>query len=172
MKKGIILTIAGFTFLAGCGHQEQNAPITPKWPGAAYHIAFDTQASKPNPSGVTIPAIKFTANPEALERRACLVVRIDDAGAAKNKPLMNQLVMGPVDINGAAGALPADYMDEADKGLASLLESYGIKGKIKISVMLVRSSISAQPGDDEINEKRLSDWLPTDLVVTKGHTGR
>jgi hypothetical protein len=68
-------------------------------------------------------------------------------------------------IQGAEGALPADYMDETDTELASLLEGYGPKGKIKISVLLARSSIGSRPEDGEINQMRLSDWLPTELVV-------
>jgi predicted transposase YbfD/YdcC len=80
VRKGIILAIGGLALLAGCGNQgdkASNVPVTPKWKGAPYHIAFDTQAAKPNPAGVTIPVIKYTANPEALEKRATLVVRFD-----------------------------------------------------------------------------------------------
>ena len=124
MRKGIILAIGGLAFLAGCGNQGDKAsgiPVTPKWKGAPYHLAFDTQAAKPNPAGITIPAIKYTANPDALERRAALVVRIDTSGVTKNGPIMDQMIMGAVDISGAEGTLPADYMDAADKGLARLL---------------------------------------------------
>jgi hypothetical protein len=85
---------------------------------------------------------------------------------------MDQMIMAPVDISGADGALPADYMDAADQGLAKLLGAYGMKGKIKVRVLLAQSSISSHAGDDEINEKRLSDWLPIDLDYKGPHRGR
>lgn len=172
LRKSIILAIGGLTLLAGCGNQgdkASNIPIKPKWQGAPYHIAFDTQASKPNPAGVTIPAIKYTANPDALEKRASLVVKFDTSGATKQGPMMNQMIMAPVDISGAEGSLPADYMDEADKGLSRFLGAYCIKGKIKISVALARSSLSSQAGDAEVDAKRLSDWLPIEIVFKNPH---
>ena len=176
MKKGIILAlglaIGGAALLTGCKSQQYNIPIQPKWQGAPYHISFDTQATKPSPAGITIPIIKYTANPDAVERRATLVMRIEPVGAAKDRPMMNQIVMGAVDMHGAEGALPADYMEEADKGLVSLLDAYGIKGKVKVSVLLAKSSINSQPGEDEINEKRLSDWLPAELDFKKPHRTR
>jgi hypothetical protein len=167
VRKGIILAIGGLALLAGCGNQgdkASNIPVKPKWPGVPYHIAFDTQAAKPNPAGVTIPAIKYTANPEALERRASLVVRFDASGVKKDQPIMDQMIIGPFDISGAEGAVPADYMDLADKGLARLLGAYCMKGKVKISVALARSSLAPQAGDAEISQKRLSDWLPIEVV--------
>lgn len=169
VKKGIIFAIGALAFLAGCKDQSgtENVPAQPKWQGEPYHLAFDTATIKPDPSGVTIPTIKYTANPDALVRRASLIVRFDTAGAKTNGPVMDQMIMAPVDISGAEGALPADYMDAADKGLAHLVGAYNIKGKIKISVLLARSSISSQASDDEINDKRLSDWRPTELVFKK-----
>jgi len=156
LRKRIIVAIGGLALLAGCGNQgdkPSNVPAAPKWQGAAYHIAFDTQATKPNPAGITIPVIKYTANPEALERRASLVVRFDTSGATKKGPMMDQMIMGPVDIPSAEGTLPADYM----------------KGKIKLSVALARSSLSNQAGEDEVNTKRLSDWLPIEIVSKNAH---
>jgi hypothetical protein len=35
--------------------------------------------------------------------------------------------------------------------------------------MLVRSSLAPQAGDAEINQKRLSDWLPIDVVFKNPH---
>ncbi len=168
LKKCILLAagvaMGGLTLLAGCGNQNKYAiPVKPTWQGPPYHIAFDTQATKPNPSGITIPVIKYAANPEAVVNRAALVVRIEPLGAAKNRQIMNQMVMGAFNIDGAAGVLPADYMDSADKALASLLEGYGIQGKIKVSVLLAESSISSQPGDAEISQMSLSGWLSTDV---------
>ncbi len=172
MKNGIILAFGGLAFLAGCGNQgnqASNVPTQPKWQGAPYHIALDTQAAKPNPAGITIPDIKYTANPDALVRRASLVVRFDASGVKRDQPVMDQMIMAPVDISGAEGSLPADYMDAADQGLAKLLGAYGMKGKIKVTVLLAQSSITSHAGDDEINAKRLSDWLPIELVFKGSH---
>jgi hypothetical protein len=173
VKKGIILVIGGLLFLAGCGKQESyDIPVQPKWQGLPYRLAFDTAAAKTNSAGVVIPAIKYTANPDALVTRASLVVRFDTSGAKTDQPVMDQMIMAPVDISGAQGTLPAEYMDAANKGLSKLLTAYGMKGKIKISVLLARSSISSQASDDEINTKRLSDWLPTELALKTTHTAR
>jgi hypothetical protein len=172
LRTGIIVALGGLAFLAGCGNQgdkASNVPAKPKWPGAAYHIAFDTKATKPNPAGVTIPAVKYTANPEALEKRASLVVRFDLSGAKKDGPIINQMIMGAVDIAGAEGTLPEDYMNLADKGLSTFLGAYCIKGKTKLSVALARSSISSQAGDAEVDAKRLSDWLPIEVVFKNPH---
>ena len=50
--------------------------------------------------------------------------------------------------------LPAEYMDAADKGLATFLKAYCMKGKVKLTVALARSSLSSRPGDAELNNKR------------------
>lgn len=173
MKIVILLAIAGFGLLVGCGSEGNKAtgvPATPKWKGAPYRIAFTAQAAKPNPAGVTIPAIKFTADPESVEKRALLVMHFETPGTAGNEPVVNQIVMAPFDISGTEGALPADYMDLADKDLASLLGAYCIKGKMKISVALVRSSLtSSHPSDAELDAKRMSDWLPIEVVFKNPH---
>jgi hypothetical protein len=172
LRKTILLAIGGLLFLAGCGNQGDKAagiPVGPKWKGAPYRISFDTQSAKPNPSGLTIPTIKFTANPDALERRATLVVRFDSAGAKTTQQVMDQMIMAPVDISGAEGALPDDYMALTDKGLARLLGAYCMKGKVKLTVALARSSLSPQAGEAEINEKRLSDWLPIEVLFKNPH---
>ena len=170
MRKGIILAIGGLAFLAGCGNQQAyKVSVEPGWKGAPYRIALDAQAAKPNPTGVTLPAIKYTANPDALERRALLVVRIDTSGVTKSGPLMDQMIMPPVDIAGAEGVLPADYMNLADKNLSTLLGAYCIKGKVKISVALARSSLIPQAVDAEVDAKRLSDWMPIEVVFKNPH---
>lgn len=174
MRKGIILTIGGLALLAGCdqGNKASNVPLEPKWKGAAYHIAFDAPPAKPNPAGITIPAVKYTANPEALENRAKLIVRFDSSQLTKNTdngPINNQLIMAPVDIRGAEGALPADYMDAASKDLSRFFGAYCAKGKIKISLALARSSLGSQPTDAEIDAKRLSDWLPIEVEFKNPH---
>jgi hypothetical protein len=166
-----MLAIGGLALLAGCENQgnKSNIPLEPKWKGAPYHIVFDTQAAKPNPAGVTIPGIKFTANPDALEKRATLVVRFDASSVTKQGPIANQMVMPAVDISGAEGALPADYMDLADKELAKYLGAYCVKGKIKITVAIARSSLTNQAGEAELNAKLLSDWLPVEVVFKNPH---
>jgi hypothetical protein len=169
LRKGVILTFAGLVLLAGCGNNGGTAakvPAKPKWQGARYHISFDTPPAKPNPAGVTIPAIKFVANPDdEFETRASLVVRFDSSAVTKHEgPMMNQMIMAPVDIHGAEGTLPPDYMDIANRDLSKFLAAYCMKGKVKLSVALARSSLSNQAKDAEIDAKRLSDWLPIEVV--------
>jgi hypothetical protein len=168
VKKGIILAIGlaigGLGLLAGCKSQGDNAagiPVGPKWKGAPYRLALDAQPAKP---GVLVPAIKFTANPDALEKRAILAVRSDSVGDTKYTPPSNTIFMYPTDIAGAEGALPADYMAAANKQVAQYLTTYCIKGKVKISVALVRSSLSIGAGADEVDTKRMSDWMPIEVV--------
>ncbi len=175
MRKGIILAISGLAFLAGCGNQgdkASNIPVTPKWKGAPYRLAFDSKAAKPDAAGVTIPAINYTANPEDLETRASLVVRFDASGASGKKadqPIMDQIIVGPFDISGTEGAVPADNMDLANKGLARLLSAYSMKGKVKVNVALARSSLAPQAADSEVESKRLSDWLPIEVAFKNPH---
>ena len=171
MRKGILLAIAGLALIAGCGSPEDKPgiPIAPKWKGAPYRITFDTKAApKPNPTGVTIPEIKFTANPEALETRATLVLRFEAAAGSKG-PTQNRMIAPPVDIHGEEGALPADYMDRTSKGLSTFLGAYCVKGKVKVSVALARSSLNPQANDSEVDAKRLSDWIPIDLDFKNPH---
>jgi hypothetical protein len=167
MRKGIILAMGGLALLAGCGNQQNkasNAPAEPKWKGAPYRIALDEKTAKPSPAGVTIPAIKFVANPDALEKRAVFVIRFDDLGATKSQPPMNKMVLAPIDISGTEGSLPADYLGAADKDLGNFLTAYCVKGKVKLSVALARSSVSYQAPDAEVDAKRLSDWMPIEVV--------
>ena len=84
---------------------------------------------------------------------------------------MDQIIMGAVDIPGTDGALPADYMDATDQGVATLLEEYCVKGNVKITVALTQSSLSSTAGDGEIDEKRITDWLPVSLVFKNPHPG-
>jgi hypothetical protein len=166
-----MLAMAALTLVAGCdmGNNAAKAPAKPKWPGAAYHLSFDTKDVKPNAAGVTIPDIKYTANPAALESRATLVVRFDASAVKKDGPVSNQMVMGPVDIPNAEGALPAEYMDAADKGLATFLKAYCLHGKIKLTVALARSSLSSRPAESELNNKRISDWMPIEVDFKNPH---
>ena len=169
MRKGIFLAIGGLVLLAGCGEADKGPgiPVGPKWKGAPYRLAFDTKAGKPNPAGVTLPGVKYTANPEALENRAMLVVRFD--APAKSGPVANQMISAPVDIHGDEGALPADYVDRASKGLSTFLGAYCVNGKVNISVALARSSLNPQGSKDEVDAKRLSDWLPVEVSYKNPH---
>ena len=171
MKTKFMLAMTGLLLLMGCGAADNapKVPPKPKWPGAAYHISFDTQATKPNPSGVTIPAVKYSANPAALEKRITLVVRFNTSSVKKDGPISNQMVMAPVDISGAEGVLPAEYMDAADKGLSTFLKAYCLHGKVKLTVALARSSLSNRPGDAELNNKRISDWMPIEVDFKNPH---
>lgn len=174
VKKGILVAIGGLAFLAGCNNQNSNytMKVQPKWQGAPYHIAFGAPPAKPNPAGITIPDVKYTANPDMLENRACLVVRFDPpAGVGDGQTVMNQVIMGPVDIKGAAGMLDPDYMGAADQALAHLLSVYKIKGKVKVSVLLARPLLS-NAGASQIQENSLSDWVATDLDYKAGHAKR
>ena len=174
MRKGILVAIGGLAFLAGCGNQGDKAsgiPVEPKWKGPAYRLVFDAKAAKPSPEGITLPAIDFTANPDALERRATLVVRYDSSGVKTDNLIVNQIILAPFDVPGAQGTLPADYMELADKGLAQLTGAYCMKGKVKVTVALARSSLSPRAADAEINEKRLSDWVTTEVVINNPKKG-
>jgi hypothetical protein len=174
VKKTIFLAIGGLAFLAGCGNQGDKAPgipVTPKWKGLPYRLAFDTKAPKPTPDSITLPAINFTANPEALEKRATLIVRYDSSGVKTDKLIVNQMIMGPVNISGEQGTLPADYIEEANKGLTQLTGAYCMAGKVKVSAALEWSSLSPQAGGDEINQKRLSDWVTTEVPIEKPKKG-
>jgi len=171
-KEIVILALAGLALLAGCdtGNKTANAPATPKWKGARYHIAFDTKPTKPNPAGVTIPTVTYVANPALeFETRATLVIRFDAPGVEKDRPVANKMIMAPVDIHGAEGALPADYMDIANKDLSKFLGAYCMKGKVKLNVALARSSLSNSASDAEVDVKRLSDWLPVEVDFKNQH---
>ena len=174
VRKGIILAIGGLALLVGCGNQGDKAPgipVAPKWKGLPYRLAFDTKAAKPSPEGITLPAINFTANPDALEKRATLLVRYDSSGVKTDKLIVNQITLAPVDISGAEGTLPANYMEQADQGLAQLTGAYCMNGKVKVSAALAWSSLSPQAGDAEINQKRLSDWATTEVVIKNPKKG-
>ena len=170
MRKGIIFTAGALLLLAGCGNQQaSNVPQTPKWKGPPYRVAFDTKPVKPNPAGITLPGIKFTANPDDIETRADLVVLVDTSGVKQATSQPDMMIMAPVDISGSEGALPADYVELTNKELTKMLAGYCMKGKVKISVALARSSLNMTSTDDQINAKRLSDWTPIELDFKNPH---
>lgn len=172
MKKSIILAIGGLLLLAGCGNEKDKGagiPVGPKWKGAPYRIAFDTKAAKPSATGVNIPAVKFTANPEALETRALLILKFTAPGAADKDQADHLMIGSAVDIHGEEGTLPDDYMDRARKGLSDYLVTYCLKGKVDVSVALARSSLNPQADAAQADAKRLSDWLPLEIVFKNPH---
>jgi hypothetical protein len=170
MRNGMIVAVAGLAFLAGCdmGNEAPKAPAPAKWK-APYQIEFDTKAVKPNPAGVTVPAINYTADPKAQERRATLVVRFDASETKNDDPSRDGFILGPVDLPGTEGTLPAAYLESADKGLAGMLGYRCMKGKVKIRVALVRSSIKPDASEGEIDTKRLTEWLPAEVEFKNPH---
>jgi hypothetical protein len=172
VKKSILLTFAALAFLAGCGSAGNDAsgiPVPPKWKGAPYRLAFGAAPATPNPVGIAIPPINFTANPDMLETRANLVVEFDASAAKSTGPATGQMVMGAVDIHGPQGALPADYLKDAGKDLATTLAAHCVKGKVKIAVALTRSSIPLNATQDQIDAHRLSDWTPIEVEFKNPH---
>jgi hypothetical protein len=167
--KGIVLALGGLAFVAGCGDMGSKPADTPAASKVAklpYHIEFDSKAAKP---GVALPPINYTADPKAeLERRAVLVVRFDP-GEKKGKVGTDQMIMGPGDVAGTSGTLAASYMELANKGLAQMLGDACMKGTVKVTVALVRSSVKPDASDAEIDGKRLSDWLPIDVPYKNPH---
>ena len=179
MRKGMILAF-GLILLAGCGPQgnkSSSAPAEPKWKGAPYRLTLDTKANdvqannkkaKANPAAIAIPPVKYTANPDALETRAVLVIRF---AATTGSDQDSHLIIGtPLDVRGADGALPADYLERASKGLSDYLAARCIQGNVKISVALARSSLKPQANDAEVDGERLSDWVPFEAVFKKPHS--
>jgi hypothetical protein len=171
VRISIIILSGALLLLAGCnsGNQAPTTPATPKWKGLPYRVAFDTKPVKPSPAGITLPGIKFTANPEDLETRADLVVQVDVSDVKKASDIPDMMIMAPTDISGAEGALSADYVDLTNKELAKMLAGYCMKGKVKLSVALARSTLNMASTDDQINAKRLSDWVPIVLDFKNPH---
>jgi uncharacterized lipoprotein NlpE involved in copper resistance len=170
VKRAIILLIGVSALLAGCNNQSSpKIVIPPKWQGAPYHLSFGPAPAKPNAAGLTIPQIKYVANPDAIETRADLVVEFDSSVVKTKAPVMDQMAMGAVTISGSEGALPDDYVAKASTDLSEMLAAYCVRGKVKISVALTRSSLPMNPSDDQINSKLLSDWTPIVLDFKNPH---
>ncbi len=177
LKYAIVLAVAAFALLTGCGPQDKGGiPVKPKFTGPPYHLSLAAAPAKPSKSGLTIPPIQYTADPDApsdsLATRAILVVRVDTASVKGKAPMtMDQIIMGAVDLPGTGGTLPADYMEATNQGVATLLEEYCVKGNVKLTAALTRSSLSSTAGDAEIDEKLITPWLPISLVFKNPHSG-
>jgi hypothetical protein len=172
VKKAIFILSAALLLVAGCKSDTTPVNTPPKWQGAPYHLSFGAPPAKPNPGGLTIPPIKFDADPDSLETRADLVIEFDSStakGQGGNGPVNNLMSLGAIDIKGAQGQLPDDYVAKASTDLSKMLGAYCMKGKIKLSVALTRSSIPMNPSEDQINAKRLSDWTPIELDFKNPH---
>jgi hypothetical protein len=176
VRKAIVLmivpAIAAVAFLAGCqspSTQNSGIPVQPKWTGAPYRLAFGAPPAKANRTGLTLPPIKFTANPQALERRADLVIKFDTSSVKTSGPVVDEVIMSPTDISGAEGTLPADYVDQARKSLETMLATYCINGKVKLSVALASSTLMLPATDDQVSNHLLSDWLPIEVVFKGPH---
>lgn len=172
MRRAVLL-VFGFVVACvalGCGDSGKKTAgnsLEPKWKGLPYRISFDTKSAKPNPTGVVLPRIQYTANPEAAESRAVLVIKFEVPGEAYAAQPLRRMIGNAVDLPGTEGALPADYVERASKGLSEYLASYCIQGKITVNVALARSSLNPQAGIPELDGKRLSDWVPIDVVAKK-----
>ena len=166
VRRSVVVLFVALVLIAGCNNQtsQSTTPAKPKWQGAPYHLAFGAAPAKPNPAGVTLPPIKFTADPENLETRADLVVQVDVSDVKKASQIPDMMIMAPTDISGAEGTLSDDYVALAGKQLAGMMTGYCMKGKVKVSVALARSSLNMTSTDDQINDKRLSDWLPIEIT--------
>lgn len=172
MNKSIWVMIGGLALLAGCGNQGGKSATTqaePKWKGAPYRLAFDTQGAKPNPAKLTIPVVKYTANPDAVENRAILVLQFEASGPTTKEPVEKKMIGLPTDIHGTEGALPASYMEMASQSLSDYLADHCLNGNVKLSVALARSSLEPQADDNAITMKLLSAWLPTELTFKNPH---
>jgi hypothetical protein len=177
LKYTFVFAIAALALAVGCGSQDKGGiPVKPKFTGPPYHLSLGAAPAKPSKSGLTIPPIKYTADPDApsdsLATRAILVARIDTSSVkSKGTMTMDQIIMGAVDLPGTEGTLTPDYMEATDQGVATLLEEYCVKGNVKLTVALTRSSLSSTAGDAEIDGKLIMPWLPISLVFKNPHSG-
>jgi hypothetical protein len=172
VTRSIISMIAASLFLTGCGSQgntASNAPATHGSKSAPYRLAFGGELAKPNATGLTIPPIEFAANPdivanpELMESRANLVVQFDASGDQKQGTLVNQTIVGPADISGRYGMFSAYFVEAASRQLSQMLSDNCVNGTVKIAVAITKSSILPSASPDQVNAKRISDWLPTEI---------
>lgn len=167
MRKAIFYSIAGLTFLAGC--DASNAPSRTKWEGPPYRITNGAQPARSSAADLALPPIAFTANPDALQTRANLVMRIDTTGVKRPGKIIDELLLAPTDISGKQGSLSDSYVNTASTELAKMLGAYCMKGKIKVNVALVKSSIMMSATDAQVDSHRLSDWLVIEVDFQNPH---
>lgn len=161
MKKAMITTIVALAFLAGC---EAPSPKPPKWEGPPYRLSLGAQPTNAGPNSLLLPPIYFTANPEAVQTRANLVIKIN-ADDVKKKPakFTDELLLAPGDIAGKQGELSDSYLTHASTEFGRMLTAYCMNGKIKVNVALVKSSIMMSATDVQVDNHRLSDWMPVEV---------
>lgn len=97
------------------------------------------------------------------------MVQVDVSGVKQASQVPDMMIMAPTDISGSEGALSADYVELTNKELTKMLTGYCMKGKVKLSVALARSTLNMTSTDDQINAKRLSDWTPIELDFKNPH---
>jgi hypothetical protein len=167
VRKAIISSLAALAFLAGC---EAPKPKPTKWQGPPYRLTSGDQPAKPGSAGPALPPIYFTANPEAVQTRANLAIRINPDDV-KKKPanFTDQLLLKPGDIAGKDGKLSDSYLTMADAELGKMLGAYCMNGKVKVKVALVKSSIMMSATDMQVDNHRLSDWLPLEIYFKNPH---
>src|SRR5262249_50817951 len=89
MSKGHIFLIAILMGVGGCNVDPgtKRPDVTEKAKSKPpYHLDFETKVAKLTPAGVAIPAVSYTGNPKALEKRAVLVVKFDGTGVKNDQP--------------------------------------------------------------------------------------
>jgi hypothetical protein len=167
VKNAVIWSFVALAFLAGC---EAANIKTSKWEGPPYRLTLGGQPTKPGAVGITLPPIYFTANPEAVQTRANMAMRIDGS-IVKNKPakFTDELLLAPTDISGKQGQISGAYLDMAGKELTKMFNAYCLNGTVKVNVALVKSSIMMGASDVQVDNHRLSDWLPIDVVFKNQH---
>ena len=86
-------------------------------------------------------------------------------------PVKNQMVMAPADIHGAEGTPPRGLHGRGRQEPGGVPQGLPRRRgrKVQLNVALARSSLSSQPGDAELDAKRLSDWLPVEVVFPNAH---
>lgn len=156
MKKAILSSLIALAFLAGCQTGKKPAPA--KWEGPPYRLTISAQPVQASSAGITLPPIYYKANPEAIQTRANLVMRVDTSGVKRPGKITDQLLLMPTDISGTQGSLSNTYLTTASGELTKMLTAYCMKGKIKVNIALVKSSIMMSATNAQVDSRRLSDW--------------
>ena len=160
MRKAIIITIGALGFLAGCGNQDNSLPAFPFRPsGRALPTISHLARRQPSPTRRASPFRPSSTRPIPTCSRPEPTSSSNSTPRQRRAPAGDgPMVMGAVDVSGTEGELPAAYVDKASADLANMLAGYCVKGKVKISVVLTKSSIPLSATSDLVNARRLSDW--------------